>query len=242
MKKRLVVLLIIVLILMICACNSSPESSQTPSPEPWQGGALDLNEPYYADGLNDYGLPDLSVYSADQIWDMFTHPENWTADVLNMADTTFDFSEEEDVYSDPDINEDYYFEFSDWHDYDPGTWTPGAEEFTEFDIDWSEFDDSGYTPPQDALPAEYAFLVPGGLRENDVVINDEDGLSISLKGRTSEEYAAVVQAAINGGYTQDADSNEMIMPYYSANNGIETINIAYYQGSVMITFEDVDTE
>ncbi|MBR6084987.1 MAG: hypothetical protein IKP61_05175 [Spirochaetales bacterium] len=242
MKKRFIVLYIIVLILMICACNSSPESSQTPStePAPWHGGALDLNDPYYADGLNDYGLPDLSRYSADQIWDMFTHPENWTASVLNMADTTFDFAEEEE-YSDPEIDEEYVFDLGEWHDYPSGSWTSGDEEYTEFDVDWSELDNSGeYDPSVLVLPEEYAFLVPGGIRSGDFVINDEDGLNISLNNRTSEEYAAVVQAAQSHGYTIDPETINMPMiglQSFSAGNGTEIISIVYQNGNVMITFE-----
>lgn len=235
MKKRLVILLILAIIFVICACNSSPEPSQTPSPEPWQGGALDLNEPYYADGLNDYGLPDLSVYSADQIWDMFTHPENWAPDVLLMSDGTFAFEETEEDYSDPEIDEDYIFGFCEWADYDPGDWTPAAEEYTQFDIDWSG-EGEDYDPSVLTLPEEYSFLVPGGVRSGDVVINDEDGLNISLSNRTADEYAAVVQAVKDHGYTEDASSGSFGgLQYYSAGNGTEEINISYQNSTVYIS-------
>jgi len=199
-------------------------------------GSLDTDDPYYADGLNDYGLPDISCYSAEQIWDMYIHPENWSPEVLMMTDSSFEF-EETEVYSDPEVDADYVFDLGEWQDYDPGSWTPGPEEYTEFDYDWSDLDNSGYTPPEEALPAEYAFLVPGGLRSGDIVINDEDGLNIALKNRTAEEYAEIVQAAKEAGYIKNPESSNLIMPYYTAGNGKETITIVLYQGSVMITFD-----
>ena len=177
------------------------------------------------------------MYSIEQICDMYYHPENWDVSVLNMADSSFDFDESA-LYSDPEIDSTYVFDLGEWHDYDPGNWTPGPEEITQFDIDESEYDDNGgYDPSILILPQEYAFLVPGGLRSQDIVVNDEDGLNIALKNRTSEEFAEIVQAAKDHGYTKNAESNTLIMPYYKAGNGKEVIMIAYYQKSVMISFE-----
>ncbi len=258
MKKLCVILLAFALVFMLCACKTLPWSepseiqTQTQSQSESESqsllqthnsavslkeGVLDINDPYYADGLNDYGLPDLSRFSADQIWDMYVHPENWSPDVLSMADSTFDF-DESGVYSDTEVDPQYTFDLGEWHDYNPGNWTPGPEEITEFDIDDSEFDDNGgYDPSILILPEEYAFLVPGGLRPEDIVVNDKDGLNIALKNRTSEEYAAIVQAARDHGYTRNAESNSYFMPYYTAGNGKEVIAIAYYQKSVMISFD-----
>ena len=250
MKKLFLILLIVALVLVLGACNSSPDKNQPSGTEDkqsliWHDGVLDGDDPYYADGLNDFGLPDLSVYSIAQIIDMYEHPEKWDASVLNMADTSFDFDESE-PYSDPEYP-DYVFDIGDWHDYNTGNWTPGPDWTAEFDIDWSAFDEEigEYDPSILVLPEEYAFLVPGGLRSGDMAINDEDGLNISLQNRNAEEYADVVQAAQNGGYSIDAQSQNLPMmgglQSYSANNGIETINIVYQNNCVMISFDDIDS-
>ncbi len=240
MKKLLSILLIVALVLILGACNSSPEnkpSSETPIVMP---GVLDPNDPYYADGLNDYGLPDLSTYNLEQLVDMYFHPENWSASVLYMTDSSFSLDDE--VYSEPEVDEEYVFNLGDWHDYDPGTWTPGPDEITEFDVDWSDFEDPGeYTPPSNELPAEYAFLVPGGIRTGDMVINDEDGLNISLSSRTTEEYNAIVQAAQSHGYTINAESSSFgTMQFFEGSNGTEKISIVYRNNSVLISFDEVD--
>ena len=251
MKKLVLILLIVALVLILGACNSSPDKKQPSGSEDkqsliWHGGVLDADDPYYADGLNDFGLPDLSRYSIEQIWNMYEQPEKWDVSVLDMADTSFDFDESE-PYSDPEYP-DYVFDLGDWHDYDTGNWTPGPDWTAEFDIDWSAFDEEmgEYDPSVLVLPEEYAFLVPGGVRSGDMVINDEDGLNISLQNRTAEEYAAVVQAAQGGGYTINANSQNLPMigglQTYSANNGIETINIVYQNNCVMISFDDIDSE
>ena len=250
MKKLVLILLIVALVLVLGACNSSPDKKQPSGSEDkqsliWHGGVLDADDPYYADGLNDFGLPDLSRYSIEQIWNMYEQPEKWDVSVLDMADTSFDFDESE-PYSDPEYP-DYVFNLGDWHDYDTGTWTPGPDWTAEFDIDWSAFDEEmgEYDPSVLVLPDEYAFLVPGGVRSGDMVINDEDGLDISLQNRTAEEYAAVVQAAQNGGYNYNQNSQNLPMmgglQSYSANNGIETINIVYQNNCVMISFDDIDS-
>lgn len=251
MKKLVLILLIVALVLILGACNSSPDKKQPSGSEDkqsliWHGGVLDADDPYYADGLNDFGLPDLSRYSIEQIWNMYEQPEKWDVSVLDMADTSFDFDESE-PYSDPEYP-DYVFDLGDWHDYNTGDWTPGPDWTAEFDIDWSAFDEEmgEYDPSVLVLPEEYAFLVPGGVRSGDMVINDEDGLNISLQNRTAEEYATVVQAAQGGGYTINANSQNLPMmgglQTYSANNGIETINIVYQNNCVMITFDDIDSE
>ena len=251
MKKLVLILLIVALVLVLGACNSSPDKKQPSGSEDkqsliWHGGVLDADDPYYADGLNDFGLPDLSRYSIEQIWNMYEEPEKWDVSILNMADTSFDFDESE-PYSDPEYP-DYVFDLGDWHDYDTGDWTPGPDWTAEFDVDWSAFDEEmgEYDPSVLVLPEEYAFLVPGGVRSGDMVINDEDGLNISLQNRTAEEYAAVVQAAQGGGYTINANSQNLPMmgglQTYSANNGIETINIVYQNNCVMISFDDIDSE
>ncbi len=251
MKKLVLILLIVALVLILGACNSSPDKKQPSGSEDkqsliWHGGVLDADDPYYADGLNDFGLPDLSRYSIEQIWNMYEQPEKWDVSVLDMADTSFDFDESE-PYSDPEYP-DYVFDLGDWHDYNTGDWTPGPDWTAEFDIDWSAFDEEmgEYDPSVLVLPEEYAFLVPGGVRSGDMVINDEDGLNISLQNRTAEEYAAVVQAAQGGGYTINANSQNLPMmgglQTYSANNGIETINIVYQNNCVMISFDDIDSE
>lgn len=250
MKKLVLILLIVALVLVLGACNSSPDKKQPSGSEDkqsliWHGGVLDADDPYYADGLNDFGLPDLSRYSIEQIWNMYEQPEKWDVSVLDMADTSFDFDESE-PYSDPEYP-DYVFDLGDWHDYDTGTWTPGPDWTAEFDIDWSAFDEEmgEYDPSVLVLPDEYAFLVPGGVRSGDMVINDEDGLNISLQNRTAEEYTAVVQAAQNGGYNYNQNSQNLPMmgglQSYSANNGIETINIVYQNNCVMISFDDIDS-
>ena len=250
MKKLVLILLIVALVLVLGACNSSPDKKQPSGSEDkqsliWHGGVLDADDPYYADGLNDFGLPDLSRYSIEQIWNMYEQPEKWDVSVLDMADTSFDFDESE-PYSDPEYP-DYVFDLGDWHDYDTGTWTPGPDWTAEFDIDWSAFDEEmgEYDPSVLVLPDEYAFLVPGGVRSGDMVINDEDGLKISLQNRTAEEYAAVVQAAQGGGYTINAQSQNLAimggLQTYSANNGTETINIIYQNNCVMISFDDIDS-
>ena len=240
MKKRFSILLIVALVLILGACNSSPDNKQ-PSAPIVKPGVLDPNDPYYADDLNDYGLPDLSFYTVEQIVDMYVNPDNWSASVLYATDGYFSYDEDE-VYSDSDIDEDYVFAFGEWVDYDPGTWTPGPDEITQFDIDWSDFEDPGeYTPPSNELPAEYSFLVPGGVRSGDMVINDEDGLNISLKSRTADEYNAIVQAAQSHGYTIDANSGSFGgMQYFEASNGTEEISIVFQNGSVMISFDEVD--
>lgn len=245
MKKLVLIFLIAALILVLGACNSSPDKKQPSGTDDkqsliWHGGVLDADDPYYADGLNDFGLPDLSRYSIEQIWNMYEQPEKWDVSVLYMADTSFDFDESE-PYSDPEYP-DYVFDLGDWHDYDTGNWTPGPDWTAEFDIDWSDFEDPGeYTPPSNELPAEYAFLVPGGVRSGDMVINDEDGLNISLKSRTADEYNAIVQAAQSHGYTIDANSGSFGgMQYFEASNGTEEISIVFQNGSVMISFDEVD--
>ena len=252
MKKLVLIFLIVALVLVLGACNSSPDKKQPSGTDDkqsliWHGGVLDADDPYYADGLNDFGLPDLSRYSIEQIWNMYEQPEKWDVSVLDMADTSFDFDESE-PYSDPEYP-DYVFDLGDWHDYDTGNWTPGPDWTAEFDIDWSAFDEEmgEYTPPSNELPQQYAFLVPGGIRSGDMVMEDEEaGLSISLQNRTAEEYAAVVQAAQGGGYTINAQSQNLAimggLQTYSANNGTETINIIYQNNCVMISFDDIDSE
>lgn len=249
MKKLVLIFLIVALVLVLGACNSSPDKKQPSGTDDkqsliWHGGVLDADDPYYADGLNDFGLPDLSRYSIEQIWNMYEQPEKWDVSVLDMADTSFDFDESE-PYSDPEYP-DYVFDLGDWHDYDTGNWTPGPDWTAEFDIDWSAFDEEmgEYDPSVLVLPEAYAFLVPGGLRSGDMAINDEDGLNISLQNRTAEEYEEIVQAAQNRGYTINAQSQNLAimggLQTYSANNGTETINIIYQNNCVMISFEDVD--
>ena len=246
MKKLFAILLIVALVLVLGACNSSPSDPQpsgTDTPV-WHGGVLDLDDPYYADGLNDYGLPDLSMYTIEQICDMYFHPEKWNMSVLNVSDSSFDFDESES-YSDPEIAPDYIFGFGEWLDYDPGNWTPGPDEISQFDIDWSEIDSGNgeYDPSILVLPEKYAFLVPGGVRSGDMVVNDEDGLNISLSNRTNEEYEAIVQAAKDGGYTINPSTGAWGgMQYYTAENGTEDISIAYRNNSVTITVDDIKEE
>ncbi len=250
MKKLVLIFLIVALVLVLGACNSSPDKKQPSGTDDkqsliWHGGVLDADDPYYADGLNDFGLPDLSRYSIEQIWNMYEQPEKWDVSVLDMADTSFDFDESE-PYSDPEYP-DYVFNLGDWHDYDTGNWTPGPDWTAEFDIDWSAFDEEmgEYDPSVLVLPEAYAFLVPGGLRSGDMAINDEDGLNISLQNRTAEEYEEIVQAAQNRGYNYNQNSQNLPMmgglQSYSANNGIETINIVYQNNCVMISFDDIDS-
>lgn len=253
MKKLVLILLIVALVLVLGACNSSPDKKQPSGSEDkqsliWHGGVLDADDPYYADGLNDFGLPDLSRYSIEQIWNMYEQPEKWDVSVLDMADTSFDFDESE-PYSDPEYP-DYVFDLGDWHDYDTGTWTPGPDWTAEFDIDWSAFDEEmgEYDPSVLVLPDEYAFLVPGGVRSGDMVINDEDGLQISLQNRTANEYADIVNAAKDHGYTIDAETHDEEVPMmgrmrsYSANNGTKEISIAYQNSSVTILLEDIESD
>ncbi len=263
MKKLFGLLLTAALLLTLCACGSSPAPAQTQTPAPTAAAAqpgtetqppsagapeagdalITGEEAQNADGLNEFGLPDLSMYTAEEIWDMYLHPENWDESVLTMTDGDFEFGEPE-PYSDPEVDPDYVFDLGEWHDYDPGDWTPGPDEAGEYEIDWSELGEtggeSGELPslPASELPAEYAFLLPEGLRDGDMAVEEDGMFMLSLPGRSVEEYEAVVQAAKDAGYVRDAqDVNATGMQMFTAGNGSETVTIMFQNGSVMVSFE-----
>lgn len=260
MKKPFAFLLTAALLLALCACGSpntpaetvAPPSGETQTPAPSQpaetpeDGADVLitgEEAQYADGLNDFGLPDLSAFTAEEIWDMYIHPENWDEAVLTMTDGTFDFDDSE-PYVDPDIGADYVFDLGEWHDYDPGDWTPGPDEVGEIEIDWPEpagtGGGSGAVPgmPGGELPEAYAFLLPDGLRDGDMAMEEDGVFMLNLQGRDADDYETIVQAAADAGYTGDAqDVNVAGMRMYTAGNGSETITVLLQNGAVMVTFE-----
>lgn len=268
MKKLFGLLLTAALLLTLCACGSAPAPAQTQPPAPAQtpapaataeqpaqtpapaetqppetdGGALITGEAAQnADGLNEFGLPDLSMYSAEEIWDMYLHPENWDEAVLTLTDGDFEFGDPA-PYSDPEVDADYVFDLGEWHDYDPGDWTPGPDEAGAFD--WSEFDapdgeigELPGLPSGAALPEKYAFLLPDGLRDGDMAMEEDGMFMLNLPDRSSEAYAAIVQAARDAGYARDAqETNVMGMQMFTAGNGSETITIIFRDGAVMVSF------
>ncbi len=246
MKKLFALLLAAALLLTLCACGSSPAPAQTQPPET-DGGALITGEAAQdADGLNEYGLPDLSMYSAEEIWDMYLHPENWDASVLTLTDGDFAFGDPE-PYSDPEVDPDYVFDLGDWHDYDPGDWTPGPDEAGAFD--WSEFGETGgeggetpVLPTGAELPEECAFLLPDGLRDGDFTLREGDALILNLLDRSAADFDAMVQRAKDAGYTIDPHEMDLYgSKVYSASliqgYTAKSVAIMLQSGAIMVTLQ-----
>ena len=268
MKKLFAFLLTAALLLALCACGSSPAPAATEPPDtpqntaapsgaaaqPAQTAAPAETQPAEApeaggetpaegedvsddDGLNEYGLPDLSAYTAEEIWDMYLHPENWDESVLTMADSNFEFGEEE-AWVDPEVDPDYSFDLGDWHDYDPGGWTPGPDEVMEYDTSGLAGGDTPALPNGAGLPEEYAFLLPEGLRDDDMAMEDEGVFALSLPGRSAEDFEAMTERAKDAGYTRNVQElNMMGILMYEADNGSDHLTVMLQNGTLMATFE-----
>ena len=109
MKRILSLVLTVALLVALCVglsgCSTKPSGQQTSGQPSGNGGATPVyvedqtvdseTSDETADGLNIYGLPDLSGYSAEEIWDMYVHPENWDRAVLDLCDDDLFPAEEE---------------------------------------------------------------------------------------------------------------------------------------------------
>ena len=265
MKKLLSILLTVAVLFVLCACGSAPAPAQTAAPQPTQvqpaatpaaqtPAPADAPAPAetpeadvtaseddadVGDGLNEYGLPDLSGFTAEEIWDMYQHPENWDASVLTMADSNFDFDDAA-PYADEENDPDYVFDLGEWHDYDPGDWTPGPDEITQIETDLSgpDGDDTPGIPSGSDLPEEYAFLLPEGLRDGDAAMRDGGAFAMNLPGRTQEEFEALKEAAKAAGYTAVlTDMSVSGMQVYEVSDGSKTISMIYRSGTVVVSVE-----
>jgi len=259
MKKPAGFLLTAALLLTLCACGASPAPSATQTPAPTdaqpartQPPAAPEAQPTAApgnaeaapgadegtadpDGLNEFGLPDLSGFTAGEIWDMYLNPDNWDEAVLTMADGSFDFDDAE-PYADPEVDPDYSFDLGDWRDYDPGDWAPGPDEITQ--IDGGTPDNTGGALPGSELPEEYAFLMPEGLRDGDLAVEEDGMFLLNLPDRGEADYAEMVQRAADAGYSQNVQNMDLMgMKMYEAGNGSRTITILLQSGTIMVSFE-----
>jgi hypothetical protein len=255
MKRILSVILTAALLAALCVglggCSKTPAGPQSPGKPSGNGDP----EPVYvddqtvdsetsdepADGLNVYGLPDLSGYSAEEIWDMYVHPENWDRAVLDLCDGDL-FPADDQVRVEEEIP-DYVFDLGDWEDYDPGDWEPGPDEKMDYGDaiegpEGSEGGEDGESGLLTSIPAEYAFLLPEGLRTGDVAAENEGSLMLSLPNRTGEDFAAIVERVKNAGYTKDAqEMNMMGIQMYEARNGSKSVSVMLQNGTVIVSIE-----
>jgi hypothetical protein len=255
MKRILSVILIAALLAALCVglggCSKTPAGPQSPGKPSGNGDPAPVyvadqtvdsetsDEP--ADGLNVYGLPDLSGYSAEEIWDMYVHPENWDRAVLDQCDSDL-FPADDQVRVEEEIP-DYVFDLGDWEDYDPGDWEPGPDEKMDYGDaiegpEGSEDGEDGESGLLTSIPAEYAFLLPEGLRTGDVAAENEGSLMLSLPNRTGEDFAAIVERVKNAGYTKDAqEMNMMGIQMYEARNGSKSVSVMFQNGTVIVSIE-----
>lgn len=132
--------------------------------------------------------------------------------------------------------EDYPREDGEWTDYDPGDWAPGEDVVAEFDIDWdAEYGDSGRNAA--GLPEEYAFLMPEGLRDGDLAMEEDGEFILRLAGRTKDDYSDKVRLAKDAGYTQGANEiDTMGIVMYEASNGQKGITLMFQNGTILASF------
>jgi hypothetical protein len=132
------------------------------------------------------------------------------------------------------------FDLGEWHDYDPGSWTPGPEVF--YDYGDEEPQDSGGEDGgaqlHSEMPEEYAFLLPEGLREGDLAMEEDGTFVLNLKGRSSDDFKAMVKRAKDAGYTKDATEMDMMgISMYEAGNGSETLTLMLQSGALLVSIE-----
>ncbi len=258
MKRILSVFLTAALLAALCAglggCTSKPAGPQSPTKPSGNGDPAPVyvedqtvdseTSDERADGLNVYGLPDLSGYSAEEIWDMYVNPENWDREVLDLCDDDL-FPADDQIRVEEELPE-YVFDLGEWEDYDPGDWEPGPDEKADYGdaVEGSEGTEGsgggeeGGSGLLSSLPAEYAFLLPDGLRSGDVAAEDEGSLMLSLPGRTAEDFAAIVERVKNAGYTQDAqEMNMMGIRMYEANSSGNSVTVMLQNGVVIVSIE-----
>lgn len=267
MKRILSLLAILAMTAALCACGGSAEPSGAPQPGSSDAagiagstaeaaGILTGDEAEAADGLDDFGLPDVSSFTVEEIWDMYEHPENWDPAILAMFDDGFSVSYEDagleapQVSVDPELGTEYRPGSGEWHDYDPGDWEPGPDETAAIEIDPSQMDDgheewsgaSGEYPsdelPANRIPEEYSFLLPEGLKDGDTALEADGSFMMNLPGRGSADFDAIVGRAQAAGYTQDAEKTDIMgIKVYSASDGSSQINVVLQGGSLMVTVE-----
>jgi|GEM_PF-4755209 len=247
MKKLLSVLMALVLAAALCACAKAPAAPHAeetapqpavsePAPAP---DAVDAEESVDADELNEFGLPDLSGFTAEEIWDMYVHPENWDRETLELCDSDF-YEPEEEPYADSEIDPDYVFDLGEWHDYDPGDWEPRPDEILD--------PGSGETPnaagaetgapAAGELPEQYAFLLPEGLKSGDTAMEQDGVFLVNLPGRDDADFDDVVRRLKEAGYTKNAQSMDMMgMKLFEASNGSGNVTVMLQNGTLMISFE-----
>jgi len=261
MKKMISILLAALMLTMLCGCGAKngPSSQTAPgAAQPTQSGAEGTQsqdgqsapqasdsgivktgeEAENWDGLDVFGLPDLSGFTTEELWDMYVHPENWDSETLQLCDSDLVYAEEE-PYSDPEV-EDYVFDLGEWHDYDPGSWTPGPEVFYDYGDEEPQGSggEDGGAQLHSGLPDEYAFLLPEGLREGDLAMEEDGTFVLNLKGRSADDFKAMVKRAKDAGYTKDATEMDMMgISMYEAGNGSETLTLMLQSGALLVSIE-----
>jgi|GEM_PF-4875160 len=102
----------------------------------------------------------------------------------------------------------------------------------------SEGGEDGESGLLTSIPAEYAFLLPEGLRPGDVAAENEGSLMLSLPNRTGEDFTAIVERVKNAGYTKDAqEMNMMGIQMYEARNGSKSVTVMFQNGTVIVSIE-----
>ncbi len=248
MKRLLTVLLAAVLLTALCGCgqNDAGPASKPSQQSASQPQASDIvktgEEAENWDGLNEFGLPDLSGYTTEELWDMYEHPENWDSDTLDQCDSDIG-PDEEEPYSDSETDADYVFDLGEWHDYDPGDWAPGPEQFFDYDdADQAPADDYDSEDTDASLyseiPEKYAFLLPDGMRNGDTAMEEDGTFVLSLQDRGSDDFKAMVKRLKDAGYTKDANEMDIMgISMYEAGNGSETVTIMLQNGAILASFE-----
>ncbi len=274
-KKITAVLMTALMLLALCACKSAdkpdetlpeapgseaaqpadtvpaPPSPADAAPEPVQtpdaGEPADEAEEEYPGELNDYGLPDLSCYTAEEIWDMLQHPEDYDSAVLDQCDSGFEWDEDAPPHYDEEFSADYVADLGQWQDYDPGDWVPGPDEKADVEFDAGQFSGEGESadggmPDTSDLPEELDFLLPDGLREGDFTIEENGTQILNLMDRTRDDYNDMVQRAKDAGFTIDPHELDLygaLMYGASQVRGstLRSVTIMYQDGAIMVTYE-----
>ena len=251
MKRLLLMILLAAFALSaLCACGGQPAApadgkpaeDQAPNP---QENAAPTEVPQTTDGeipeLTDEeieawetggtSVPDLGGLTEDEIVSMY----------LNDTRDEGAFSAYEESLFSPELfsgEEDYPREEGEWTDYDPGDWTPGEDIIAEFDIAWDSETGGETGTPNGGVPEEYAFLLPDGLRDGDIAMEENGEFILSLPNRTKDDYDGMLRLVKDAGYTQGASEiDTMGIVMYEASNGATSLTLMFQNGRILASFQ-----
>ncbi len=244
MKMLLTILIALCLLAALCACGgatadapaeNTSQTKESPAPAAEPENTFDNDLEMTAEELelaaSGYtGVPDLSGLSSEEILRRYQAGQG-------VGD---EFTAYESAMFSPEIFdgvEDYPREDGEWTDYDPGSWAPGEDIVAEIEIDWDAAYEGESGLPASGLPEEYAFLLPDGLRGEDVAMEEDGEFILSLPNRTRDEYDDLLQRLKDAGYIRNASElDAMGVVMYEASDGVRNVTVMYQGNRIMVSF------